>query len=197
MKEEFKAAGWRDFAQRYQGTFGWFHTEKKERMLVQLVEVNESSLMFQAKDGMKYFANPDKGNVFEFIPVTKGVYQLGKDVVFVTRKPARQWKRGLCLENTYLYNLVSGEQLMVDFSSVTAVFGGSDGVMLEAFKKDMSPNYVALDNIFSVVANKLMLYNNRVGVLDRAKRQVTMDSPLFKQEVQDLFRSLLMEVFVE
>lgn len=197
MKEEFKQDGWKDFAQRYGGTFGWFLTEKNERLLVQLLTVDEEKLCFTAKYGMKYFAHPDKGNVFEFIPVTKGVYQVGEYVMYVCRKPARQWKRGLCYDNTFIYNMAMGDTLHVDFANIEAIYGGNTGVVLEKFKKDMSPMYVALDNIFSIVGNNFMLYNNCIGTFSRAKSSVILSNPMFKQEVQDLFRSLSMEVFVE
>jgi hypothetical protein len=197
MKEEFKAAGWRDFAQRYENTFGWFITELGERKLVQLTDVTDAVLRFVSKEGMTYFAHADKGNVFEFIPVTKGVYQYGEDVVYVCRKPARQWKRGLCHDNTLIQNLSYGGFIEVDFPIIESIYKDNDNVVLEKFREDMSPFNVALDNIFSINGNRLMLYGNNIGMFNREREEVILTSPIFKQEVKDLFRSLSMEVVVE
>lgn len=197
MKEEFKSNGWKDFAQRYSDTYGWYETETKNRILVKLEVSNPELLTFYDEKGMTYYAKPDQGNVFEFIPVTRGVYQYNNSVIYVSRKPARQWKRGICSVNTTLFDLVNQNYVDVNFNNIACIFGNKDTHILNKFKKDMSPPYVCLNEMFSLVDSSLMVYNTLVGKFNRDKREIKMSVPIFKQEVQDLFRSLSMEVVVE
>lgn len=186
MKEEFKSDGWKDFSQRYQGTFGFFERENAPRLLVQLVKVGETQLTFTDKAGMSYFANPDRGNVFSFIPVERGSYNFGSDVVMCSRVPARQWKRGLCIENTHIQSLSDGSSLPVDFTTLEIMFPVKEGrssIPLERFKATLSGN-VAFDTMFSLVNNRLFLYEREIGTY--TNHLFTLTNHLFKQEVTDL-----------
>ncbi len=197
MKEEFKSDGWRDFAQRYQGTFGFYERENKARLLVQLVKVSETQLTFTDKTGLKYFANPDKGNVFSFIPVERGCYNYGADVVTCKRVPARQWKRGLCPENTNISSLREKRSLPVDFTTLEIMFPVEEGrssTQLANFKAYLAGN-VAFDNMFSLVENKLYLYDNLIGTY--GMRTFTLTNHLFKQEVNDLVTRHQLPITVE
>ena len=184
MKEEFNSAYWSDFRQRYQGTYGWWETDKKERLLVYLREVGEERVIFQNKDGFKFTAIADQGNSFTFLPVVRGCFNYLDDGVVVTRRrPARMWKRGVCEENTDIISLATGKTLGVNFQTLEGIFGDKTNTALARFKQTLTGN-AAIDNVFSVVGNKLFLYENQIG--SYANREFTLTSDLFQQEVNDL-----------
>ncbi len=174
MKEEFKSAGWKDFQQRFQGTFGWFETANKRPMLVQLTKVSDTRLLFTNKDGMEMIANPDKENVFTFIPVERGVYDTGKTVVYVERIPNRQWKRGICDENSKIIDLETNDQLRCSFE------------LLESIFSKPSSRGVVFNNIVAFIGDTVYLYNRVIGTKD--KKAITLSDNLFEQEVSDIVR---------
>ena len=184
MKAEYTREGWRDFNQRYSDTFGWFEGSNGP-VLVRLDSVSETTLRFSDSNGMGYTANVDRGNTFSFIPVIKGCYMYNGDVVVVERKPARQWKRGICVDNTTIRNL-NGDHYDVDFPILRELFSGNPDNSVARYKQEgILP--VLLDNQFSVGKGLgIYLYTSLIGELDPVNKIVILEEELFKQEMQDL-----------
>lgn len=187
MREEFRSDTLSDFSKRYEGTFGWYEKESGDKVLVKLEAVREYCLTFIDELGMLYEALPDVGNTFEFLPVERGVYNTSKGVVFLQRIPNRMWKRGLCSENTSFQLLKEGGVFAIE---------GSFLIIEECFKQEQFTPPVdsssthsyegAWDRMFSLVGVTLFLYNRIIGSLNG--NVLTLNSPLFKQELQDLVR---------
>ena len=164
MKEEFKQSGWNDFKQRYQGTYGWYEKENGTRMLSFLAAVHETELVFLDEMGCKFKANPDKGNVFTFLPIERGCYNYGEtDVIISRRVPQRMWKRGICQDNTYILSLARREAVAVDFPVLREMFIEKPNERLEEFKHSLEGNLV-FNKMFALVNYNLYLYENIPGV---------------------------------
>lgn len=184
MKAEYTREGWRDFSQRYSGTFGWYEG-KEGPVLVRLESVDESSLYFKDVSGMGYTAHPSRGNVFSFLPVIKGSYLYDGDVVVVERRPARQWKRGICIENTLIRNL-KGNEYEVGFPILQKLFSGEEDRSVLKFKNDGTLPML-LSNQFSVGKDYgIYLYNTLIGEVDLDNKKVKLEENLFQQEIEDL-----------
>jgi hypothetical protein len=183
MKEEFTSSWWKDFHQRYESTYGWYEKENKEKLLVYLAKVSEDQLTFLDKLGVAHYANPDKGNVFTFIPVEKGCYNYGNSVVATQRVPARQWKRGVCPANTRITDLASGGHMPLNFTSLELIFLPQKNENLEKFKKTGHGN-VAFTNCLALANNNLYVYQHKIGKLEDNTFKV--DNEVFVQEVKDM-----------
>lgn len=181
MKEEFVEEHWKDFQQRYQGTFGWFEKSAGNQVLVSLVKITPEALSFNDKAGFKYTAHPDKGNIFTFLPVEKGVYLTEEHgVVYVSRIPQRQWKRGICIDNTSIHSLTTSQQCEVSFSLLESIFNQTP--MLH-----VTENNRVFDRVFSTTRNKLFVYNKEIGSMDITS--IVLQDRLFLQEVNDMVRN--------
>jgi len=196
MIEEYKYEGWKDFQQRYGGTFGWFEKENGEKLLVQVSHCDASTVVFKDASKMDYYAKVDSGNKFHFIPVVKSVYQHGDSVLVVKRIPAKQYKRGICKENTQIYNLTSSSHVNISFENLATIFGPKDDKLLIQWCKERTGN-ICLDGVFSIVKNIVYIYDTPIGVYKAEERLVKLDVDVFKQELSDVFTKLQVDILVE
>lgn len=194
MREEFTRSGSVDFSRRYQGTFGYFCSGEK-KVLVSVETVGENSVHFLDKHKNPYTANADQGNVFEFLPVEQGLYDCGDDLIHVCRRPARQWKRGICLENTNLYSFNNRQAVGVTFARLESIFGEKPKVA-NLYKQVMAGQRrgCALNTQFGIHDNAVYCYNRMVG--SRTKDTLTVEG-LWQQELRDIARDLGLDFKVE
>lgn len=193
MREEFTRNGAGDFSRRYQGTYGYFLSGEGKKVMVQVDQVGEEQVHFTDKNKNPYTANADRGNVFEFIPVERGLYDCAADMIYVDRRPARQWKRGICNENTYLYSFSSGDNVSVVFNRLEAVFGGDKSNNLQDWLNKKRTG-VAFNRQFGVWNGLLYLYNRVIG---KIVKDVFKVDPIFVQEMKDIVRDLELKFKVE
>ena len=191
MREEFKDEGWRDFQQRYQGTFGWYEKANKEKLLVQLIEVDSSRCKFSDKDGAVFTALSDKGNHFEFLPVKKGLYLTdNNDVISCKRVPAKQYKRGIAETNTSLTYLSSGMGLEVCFEVLEQMFEPQQRNDSQRVNLFMNHDVLVHNNIFALTGGKVFVYDHNIGTYSFGERSITLHNNLFKQEIDDMIAAL-------
>jgi len=183
MKTEFLSDGWRDFHQRYKDTFGWFEREGKPSVLVKLVSIEAHGLEFVDEQGFRYNAYPDKGNFFTFLPVVKGCYLFGDKVVTVERIPARQWRRGICNDNTSITN-TAGYFYSVDFPIIKAIFTGQNNTIERYKLAKQLP--VLLNSQFHIEHEGVFVYNKRIG--NFGDDTIILDDSVFSQELGDLMK---------
>lgn len=190
MIEEFTRRGANDFNRRYTGTFGHFLKEDGSKIMVMVEEVGEDSVRFSDKARNPYTANADRGNRFEFLPVEQGLYDLNNDLVYVSRRPARQWKRGICVDNTRLYSHLHATELGVTHPRLDAMFGAKPKDYFQKTLKDYCEGKrhgIALSQQFGCWAERLYIYSRCVGTVDRNNGVIQVEK-MFSQELKDLVR---------
>lgn len=189
MLEEFKLSSWGDFSKRYNKTFGWYLSDKGPKLLVQVGEVSSAGTKFYGAEGQEYFALPDKGNVFEFLPVERGLYNIARGVVLCQRVPARQWRRGLHRDNTQIKLMDAGSfsSLDITFDLLAEIFTAPDyDNAIQQFLKGKRVS-VAFNSMFGCLKNgTFLLFGSKIGTYN--KDVIELDSDLFFQEVSDLVR---------
>lgn len=196
MKELFSSDTWADFRQRYSNTYGWYEKENGEQVLVRVAQVNNALITFLDKNEITYTAKVDKGNSFYFIPVQKGLGYFGKDIICSSRVPARQWKRGICIENTRMRNLSQDElvdithELLENFLNKELI-----SKRLEEFKQSFTGHVIL--NSFLSFTNNVMIYDNVIGKLIRKDRKIILKSDTFLQEVVDALTHNGLDISVE
>jgi hypothetical protein len=185
MIETFTSNGWRDFYQRYLNVFGFFPTKAGE-VLVQITEINDNRCKFSDANGTAYYAVADKGVEFKFIPISKRLFIHEGVLCVAHRVPARQYRRGICVDNTAVRRLNGYGGIELGFDVVNSYLQGP---------KTVSEQVAAYDTMFGRQGYSLMLYDNQIGTfLDN--KTVTLTQPMFKQELSDCFRRNKIEVSI-
>ena len=151
-----------DFRRRWEGTFVWLHMEEKDKeCLVKIREVEESA----SKSGVLHLDSAEYGAItinmgseghsikFKYPPV--GVFQFKKDAVVFRRKPTRQYRRGICSDNSVLENTtrrICGQHVGWDIKAIEAAFDHKIYTVKEALAvlETGKVRSVALDNNYSL-----------------------------------------------
>jgi hypothetical protein len=187
MIETFTSAGWRDFNQRYSGVFGFFPAESGKEILVYMDKVTDSKCSFRDANELTYYAAADEGVNFKFIPITKRVFMFNGMPCLAQRVPARQYRRGICCENTHIRAIPTRATIKIDFDSVAAYVSKVDVALF--------PTTRIYDDMFSRYGNSVYLYETIVAdFVTSSGKQVVMHNELFKQELIDCFRRNNIEV---
>lgn len=177
---EFTSNGWRDFNQRYVETYGWY-TSKDKEILVRVESATESVATFVDADGIQYSANADKGVKFKFVPLNRTLFQYKTGVVLVERKPARQYKRGICLQNTRIRSIVAATNSQLDFELINAYINPKYPVVSE--------RYTLINKSFCLVDGRyIYLYNMIIGHYSPFTNTYSLIYPMFRQEFCDAVR---------
>jgi len=186
MLDTLTVANYRDFHQRYRGTFGWLLNKDKE-IPVFIRDVSETTVSFQGLSGEEYFAYADKQVMFKFLPLKRRI-TMGADgtVYSISRRPARQWRRGVCADNTFIYKLTHAGPTgcRIDVGTIANIINGSS-------EKVANKQVVLLSDQFAIVHNLVYLYEYAIGRLDGTTGNITIvDTKFdqFKQELRDLIR---------
>lgn len=183
MKVEFTSRDFRDFAQRYQETYGWLERDGKPSILVKLKSVREDKTIFIDKNSFEYAALSDRGNFFSFLPVSKGSYLYLNTIVVVQRIPARQWKRGICENNTSVRDL-DGVYYDINFSLLETIFGNTENNTIKKFKETLVGDLVLFNHQFSIYKNGVYVYNLYIG--EYFQGTIKLINEIFAQELTDI-----------
>lgn len=178
-----------DFKQRYQGVIGWLHQPAGNKVAVFVSNVTSSKVTFKDKADAEYYANVDAGVQFEFIPTQRAWYNVKDAVYLVQRVPARQWKRGICSDNTFFQQLTK-DTLMLTVAPWTTVAFEVMGAALPAAAvvkeyRQQQRDAVALSKHFALSASKVFFLNIQIGDVVRADKTIII-APAYHMVRQEL-----------
>ena len=173
----------RDFPQRYSNTFGWLiNKENNTKKFVHINEVEDQRLHFNTDSSDEgYWIRTNNNIFFEFIPVNKGWFN-GEDgkPYYLCRKTARQWKRGISPNNTFIYSVYSNIQ-HVNFDNLKNIF--NDNFEYLNYPKEFK--HGALSRHFCLLkSGEIYFYETCVGYFNNNK--ITVMNSLITQEITDL-----------
>lgn len=133
-----------DFRRRWEGTFVWLSMEEKDtEVLVQIrqVEENERKIGVLHLDSKEFGALTlnlgSEGHSIKFKYPPVGVFQYGRDAFVFWRHPVRQYRRGICPDNSRMYNVTRnlvGNYSHWDLEEVKAAFDHKIYSLSEAIK---------------------------------------------------------------
>jgi len=203
----------REFQRKYAGTYFFFkkHCESHETLIY--CESVESQMDAEGRHvrggvmrvnslecGRLLFNIPSEHTfVFKMPPV--GVFQYGKVAVHVTRLPRRQWRRGLCSDNTSITPTISGiiacelswSLDLIDELYRRKTFDSRDALSL---LKDKGYLSVALRDQYSVakgLQDKTFFILHQtvpVALYDTSKDEAVLYQAAYEQEVMKLIKEL-------
>lgn len=192
MLDSLTVNNFRDFSQRYQNTYGWYvDNQTNRKTFVHVVRVEPEAVHFQTDDKQTWIAYADRGVLFEFVPVKRGVYLTLDDAFYLERRPARQWNRGISPNNTNIYKYFTGEWRAAPglFTTYATIFNKQitpEASLHAHFTHGISrfllnQHFICLDGI-------LWFNMQKVGEYKEGVIRVTQD--LVKQEIQDAVKRI-------
>jgi hypothetical protein len=191
MRDTYTSENHRDFNARYAYTFGWL-VQGDKQSLVHLQEGDEECFKFTKGTTQTYTAYIDGGAIFEFIPIKMGWFNANDGhIIFLERHPARQWKRGICTENTWAYihtpwGIVAER---VSYQLLESIFVNPIKVDKELILNKVNASLpVALSQHFAVANRAVYLYKTIIATIDN--NVITMRNDIVKQELSDCIRRL-------
>jgi hypothetical protein len=177
MRDTCSRGSIRDFRQRYQGTIGSFIKDSGDKMFVWITEVTDRQVEFQDTNGNTYTAIHDNGVTFEFTQVPLGWFNSSKGPLFVCRRPARQYQRGISPGNTFIIG-VNGSTISVNLETIADIY---------TYSEKYSPTMMAwaLSKHFAYNNNHFYFYNTVIGTIDQKTSVIKLKTNLYVQEVSD------------
>lgn len=184
MLDTFSMANAADFKARYVNCFGWFINKENKEIPVFLDKIRETTLFFSGMDGVPYHTYADAGVQFKFASIRKAIYQgLDGKLYCLQRHPARQWRRGICADNTVMYELTekgrSAKHITLD----------SMANILNADQSKRSKHI--LSDMFAIVGSSVFIYDTKIGGFDPETGTITLAAKMqvFLQDVMDACRN--------
>jgi len=120
-----------DFRRRWEGTFIWLGIEGRGDELVRLDSVEASSTkvatlnLSSDKVGKLSLNFGSEGHSLQFRYPPVGVFQHEKDAYVFYRRPQRQYRRGICTDNSIMYNVTRnlvGNRCSWNYGEVRSAF---------------------------------------------------------------------------
>lgn len=199
MKEAFTSIGSRDFRQRYEGTYGFYNTDSGEKRLVLLNSINEREVRFSDAARQEYVALADGGTEFEFIAPVKKLFAAADTILYISRRVARQFQRGVSLANTRIVNLATNSEVSITFTRLVQAYESEPVnvplrvTMYRADKRDT----VLLSDMLAIVGTQLYLYGEPIGEVNKEEKKFILSEDLFRQEVIDVINANQLSFTVE
>lgn len=174
-------------AQRYQGTFGFLKTPSGKKILVDITNVDAQYTEVVDTKGNNYTLASDTGCELEFTQVPSQWFQPDPEhIAYVTRRPERQYKRGICNANTAIWIPGrSGDRLSdVPTTSIRieAIFNPSE---IRAFDDYHKIKCGLWSKFFAWAESTVYAKDLKIGTVDHETKAVSLQDEMFLQEVRD------------
>lgn len=186
---QFKSENYDDIKKYYLGTY--IKVKEYGDLLFRIDRVERTSVSGQVEDGREFvlYMNQDDPYEIDYVLPHKSFFQFGKDACQLYRIPARQYRRGLCGDNTRIARVEEGgkqERLDgLDFESLKAFVAKQPFVTLsKAVSKECNDfNSVVLTPRMMYHRGRKSIYIDFTEVASVQGNVVTMKHPIFKAEV--------------
>lgn len=182
MRDTITSANSEDFRQRYEGTLGWLVTGPSSKKLVKLTEYDEDAMHFVTAEDAEGYVLIDSGVEFEFIQVKRKIYQWDDGTLaLLERVPARQFKRGISVDNTHIWKWVTSRGWL------------RENLNLRTLNKCMNDRplrtgpYIKINDYFSIADGKVFIFRTEIGSIN-SEGLIKMSDDAFKQELADAIR---------
>ena len=196
----FTSDNYEDIHRYYRCTYVKFK-EMGERLFY-IRDVGHSLVRGTDEDGTEFelYLNHDNPYEVDYVLPHKSYFQYAKRACMLQRIPAKQYRRGLCAENTRLTALgKAGGLVNVDIGfDVLKAFVSKQAfpsikTILTMKNKPLS---VALSPRFAFVTEPGLIVADQltVATVDKKQQQVTIHQKIFRPEIMNLIKDLNMEV---
>ena len=191
-----------DFERKYSGSFLLVEMNNKPAELFQMVSVRNRStkfpeLMLRSDVYGNIILNFNTSARLRFKIPQSGYVQNGPTALFFTRKPERQWKRGINASNCTLqnpvtqYTLFQHEALQINFDLIRKAFNPTYATLTQALDLINNKKYesVALNRNMAIAKhNKQILVFYRYAIIGTVSPDGVMSCPFFEKEATSVIK---------
>lgn len=182
---EFTSSNWRDIQKYYEGTYVKF-TEFGDRLFyiaqvrpegISGIDDEDTAFELYLSDAYPYTVN--------YLLPHKATFQWKDSVYMLQRIPARQYRRGLCSDNTQITNVATGNNVDVNFQSLKAfVSKPSYSSFSNAFHSKAKTKAIALSPRMTYLRTGWILIDNRkIAQFDYNSKKITLLYKIFLPEI--------------
>lgn len=196
MFEKFLSNNVENFAQRYQGTFGFYRDANRNRLLVKLTEVRADRCEFVDANGITFHVRPDASDDigFEFLPPRSAWYNTDDGAVYTERIAQRQFSRGITSKNINMYVLkMLPLSVRVDFKTLAAVFSAPDDYKAAVKVLDEGKSFALSPQFALDPAGTVWLYRENIGNFNKKGNNFSFklnEPQLWKTEITDALAAI-------
>lgn len=188
-----------DISKYYRHTYVKF--KETGDTLYYIRDVNHRMIRGTDQEGTEFelYLSEEHPYEVDYVLPNKSFFQLAKSACLLQRIPAKQYRRGLCNENTRITrigktgNLVS---LDLSFDVLKAFVSKQTFPSLATVLIKKAPISVALSPRFAYVPeiSAILADLNIVAYVDKKEKKINMVHQIFKPEVQELAKNTEMEI---
>jgi hypothetical protein len=193
LVEEIKSTNAAENRSRYNGTLGFLTTESNKKLVVLIEEVGSSYTKVVDENGIAYTLKNDTGCKLEFTQVPSKWFRITpKHIGFVCRRAERQYKRGICVDNTRLY--------IPDKSIGLLVKDITPEIIQQLFypTTDIDVSFPIVpcgmfSDYFAWINTNLYIKTVPIGTVDHNTKKITLLTKIFEQELKDALNRSMSE----
>lgn len=188
-----------DISRYFRGTFVKFQEYGDKLFYIRDVHSREISGTTEDHQEFRLYMKEDMPYNVEFLLPRKSFFQMDRHAVLLSRIPAKQYRRGICRENTSIASLdVSGMFQMeeVGFSSLRAYVNKQEFPSLNVAVANKEKNHsIALSPRMAYVSRTRTLFIDDLPVahLDTKAKQCTILQPIYRDEVLEIVKGSVFE----
>ena len=182
---EFTSSNWQDIRKYYEGTYVKF-TEFGDRLFyIGQVRPDGISGMDDEQTAFEMYLSDAAPYTVNFTLPHKATFQWKDSVYLLQRIPARQYRRGLCSDNTMITNVATGTSVDVGFQSLKAfVSKPSYSSFSNAFNTKAKTKAIALSPRMSYLrSGSILIDNKKIAVFSYETKKISMIHRIFLPEI--------------
>lgn len=181
----FMSSNWRDIQKYYEGTYVKFTEFGDQLFYISHVRPDSISGIDDDDTAFEMYLSDDMPYVVDFTLPHKATFQWKDSVYLLQRIPARQYRRGLCSDNTMITNVATGTSVDVGFQSLKAfVSKPSYSSFSNAFNTKAKTKAVALSPRMTYLrSGSILIDNKKIAVFDYDTKKISMIHKIFLPEI--------------
>jgi len=182
---EFISSNWRDIDKYYTGTYVKFNEYGDKLFHIDHVNPNVVEGEDDTGTNFQLFLSDSAPYTVNYLLPHKATFQWNDSVYMLQRIPARQYRRGLCSDNTQIINIATGSRVDISFKSLKAfVSKPMYSSFSAAFNSKAKTKAVALSPRLTYIRSGLILVDQvRVASFDYNTKKIHMIHKIFLPEI--------------
>ena len=182
---DFMSSNWRDIQKYYECTYVKFVEFGDKLFYIQRVRENVIEGINEDDTAFQLYLSDEHPYAVNYLLPHKAVFQWKDSVYILQRIPARQYRRGLCSDNTMLTNVATGNNTDINFSSLKAFVSKQKYASFgQAFNSKEKTKAIALTNRMTYLRTGYILFDQkRVASFDFERKVIKMVHKIFLPEI--------------
>lgn len=182
---EFTSTVWRDIEKYFRHTYVKFDEYGDKLFYITEVSPEYVSGLDEEKTNFQLFLSDASPYTVNYILPHKAVFQYKDSVYSLQRIPARQYKRGLCEDNTQIVNVATGQKQELTFDILKAFVNKPQySSFSAAFNTKIKTKAVALNSRMSFMRTGAILVDStQVAKYDYTTKKISINHKIFLPEI--------------